>query len=236
MIFQELMKKYDAEEVYPVYHTYYAAKEHVGSAEEQQRHKDFCEFYDNLKKRKPMIGEDIIIASMYYGAEGTQIVTDLYFKENIEEEFDPNSPLKSMALSDVASLSDRAISDLERELRSGMPHSVNYSELRWAEVLGAEVFEPNVLSVGEVQMIAALLYELGSYGYDDRKIREQERKEREEHVSAIKFTISDEKAEPEDPQAAKELDEYFKKEALGSFRSTLEEFQILKAYCDEHNI
>lgn len=245
MILKDLILTHTAKEVCSVYFDMYYAEE-SDATKLKRGHHNFCEFYNKLKDIEPILSDSIILVCYEY-FDGHRILgTQLFDTEEVEQEFDVNSPLKDIKATEIETMSNEEIQKIVQD--SNLPQHYSYELLRWEQTLGFEVSKSNIRSVGTLQALSAILYELSFFGYDEETKKEEYRKLNEalkESEQFKKLPIEEQRRQTmtveevfgnfgiEDIRTEDEKEAFHRQICVDNLRTIIERYNVLAVYYRE---
>lgn len=242
MIVKDLILAHSAEEMYSIYLDMYYAEETDADKRERGRH-NFCKFYNRLKNIEPVSSYGIILAYQSYSDGHRILEAPLFYKEEIEADFDINSPLKDIKDSEIETISNEDIQKIVQN--SNLPQHYSYEFLHWEQTLGFEVSESNIRSVSPLQALSAILYELSFFGYDeetkkkecrrlDEALKESEQFKKLPSEEQHKQTMTIEEVFGnfgiEDIRTEDEKEAFHRQICVDNLRTIIERYNVLVAY------
>ena len=169
MIVKDLLDACNTEKVVAI------TAKRIDIAEEKRQklfivYKDICE---KLQKTTPVYSDNIILG--YVSKEDGEYFTDvtMFLKEEIEQAFEICPDIENA--DDIEKLSDEDVTRL-LSVHIDLPTSYSFSFSPWAEIVGFELDEDNVQKIGAEKILAAILFEMTFYGFDEEKIEFEKKK------------------------------------------------------------
>lgn len=245
MTVKDLILAHTAEDMYSIYLGMYYAEGYDARKRERGRH-NFCEFYSKLKDIELVSSDGIILVCQSYSDGHRVLEAPLFYKEEIETDFDINSPLKDINIAEVESISNENIQKIVQN--SSLPQCYSYELLLWEETLGFEVSETNIQSVGSLQALSAILYELSFFGYDEESKKEECKKldealkeveqianlppeEQHKHTKTLEEVFGN--FGIEDIRTEDEKEAFHRQICVDNLRTIIERYNVLVAYYRE---
>ena len=199
----------------------------IASVDESDRpgvYETHAAFVEHLKTLDPIDTGHIVFGLRYMDEGKVSPDASLFSKAEIMEQFDPESELKS--ITEESALSDDEVDRLSH-LRF-TPESYAFEFTPWTEVLGYEVFQPNVKEYGAAAILASVIYEMTFFGFT----QEEQDEERAKLDEAIAESEAIRKLTPEEQKKHyKTAEEVFAELGYVDERTEEEKEQERRALC-----
>lgn len=204
MIVKDLILAHTPKEVYPVYNETYGDL-NIPDIGNKNRRTCFFDMYKRLREVEPVISENIVLGSKSTSGDRKYINTSFYGDGLLEREFKPKKIIDALTPKNVAELSTELIFRLALETEFCCPSAHNPTSLSWSNFLGYTVSEENLRAVGELQILARLMFDLSVLGFTEEDIEARRSEIMQEIADEMEFE-SDEDSECDDAAMADIID------------------------------